>query len=679
MNAFLRWNNALAAHFFNPEMAGQNVYLYVTPELISEVKGKLSPSAGEFLEAVKRGPPWSYRQGVCQQALDAFRSWRGRGLDFPPYIAHLALFVLAAGADGEYPANAYYPRLRDLLGDPDRGMLPYFNQMRQLWDDLGDWTVVDRHGDLGIFQSRTTGGFRHIGYPRSQSILAEQDRRALPRIFFSTSLDPATFHPQDEIARALRSRTAKYLLRTRTIQIAENPSDELHTLLLDTVAEELSSWDGTIAETGSGSGSPSLAFGGLRISLALDNVTGVARTFIRCKLNHEFPEMGLDLEGGFYAGEDVNQWSLPLVKRETGEPLDASQINWFRGLTLRSSPPGYQLKLPGRRIRIFASGLQEGLSDLIEIRVVPRGSPFYLCYPAQLWPVLEQWATTQCTGFNEIEIVRGLPQSWRRARIEAANDDKVVRFRSDMLSFQSGVRLRLVGGIRNGARYEYFDFAPPLVELTGGSSGTEVYCNDNLLEPMDGGTVFALPRDMPTGARATIEARSGRDTKRQSLFLTGDFSLPREGPDFVLGPTGAIADPGESRLLVSGAYVIDHSSELVPSAAELFYDLAYEIGGVRGLLIGHNPGEIIAWPAEPFPSEWIPEWVIKKLGRKRWEAVYIGEILGIASHQSTFTPSAKQVRDWKRALWHRRKRISTPQMPSERIFWQQIQRRARRA
>ena len=679
MDAFLKWNNALAAHFFNPEMAGQNVYLYVTPELLLEVKGQLPSGAGEFVEVVKKGSPWAYRQGVCQQALDAFRSWRRLGLDFPPYIAHLALFVLAAGTDGEYPPNAYYPRLRDLLGDLDRGMLPYFNQMWRLWDDLEDWTVVDRRGDLGVFQSRTIGGYRHIGYPISQSILAEQDRRALPRIFYSTGLDPAIFHPQDEIARALRSRTAKNLLRTRTVRIAENPSDELHTLLVDTVADELSSWDGTVAETDPVSGSPSFAFGGLRISLALDSVAGVARTLIRCKLNREFPELGFDLEGGFYAGEDVNQWSLPVTRKETGEPLDASQINWFRGETLHSMPPGYRLKLPGRRIRIFASGLEEGLSDLIETHSVPRGSPFYLCYPAILWTGLEEWATTQCTGFKEIEIVRGLPESWRLASIEAANDDQVVRGISDMLTFQTGLRIRLVGGIRDGARYEYFDFAPPLVELVGGSPGTEVYCNDNLLEPADGRNVFALPGDIPTGARVTVEARSGRETKRQSLFLTGDFSLPRDEPAFLLGPTGAIAEPGENRLSVSGAYVTGYTSELVPSSAELFDDLTYEMGEVRGLLVGHNPGEIITWPADPFPSEWIPEWFIKKMGRRRWESVYVGRILEITSLQSTFTPSTRQVREWKRALWHRRKRVAPPQLSSERILWQQIQSRARRA
>ncbi len=34
---YLEWNDKLAAHFFNPEMAGREVFLYITQELLDDV------------------------------------------------------------------------------------------------------------------------------------------------------------------------------------------------------------------------------------------------------------------------------------------------------------------------------------------------------------------------------------------------------------------------------------------------------------------------------------------------------------------------------------------------------------------------------------------------------------------------------------------------------------------
>ena len=212
-------------------------------------------------------------------------------------ISHL--FVLAAGTDGDYSQNAYYPRLRDLLDEPGAGMLPSFDQMWQLWDDLETWAVLDNRGDLGVFESRTTGGYRHVGYPISQCILSDQDRTALPHVFYSAELEPAKFHPSNEIARALRSTAARNLLLSRTIRIAENPGNELHVPLIEAVIEELADWDGTVVVPGSSPRGEIRKYGGLRLCMEVDSIAGMARTYLRCKLNHEFPEGGLSMQGGF--------------------------------------------------------------------------------------------------------------------------------------------------------------------------------------------------------------------------------------------------------------------------------------------------------------------------------------------------------------------------------------------
>ena len=343
-NAYQQWNDALAQRFFSPERAGKSVYLYVNHDLIEGLEQSLA-GAGPFLEVVVGRDIGYSADGVCQRALRAFRYWRYSREGFPPYIAYLSLFVLASDIDGDFAPNAYYPRLWELLGDQRTGAVPSFNLMSQLWDDLEDWTVRDRRGEVGIFQSRSVGGNLHIGYPLSQSILAEQDRRALPQVFYSAGLDPAAFHPAGEIAMGLRSTTAKRLMRARTVRLASEPNDVLHTAMIEVVSDELAGWDGIVAEPEMDRAGRSSQFAGLRVCISIDSVTGIARSSLRCKLNREFPEAGFTLSNGFRADEEVNGWSLPIQHSATGEHLDASILDWRNGVTMRATSPVCQLKL----------------------------------------------------------------------------------------------------------------------------------------------------------------------------------------------------------------------------------------------------------------------------------------------------------------------------------------------
>ena len=153
-------------------------------------------------------------------------------------------------------------------------MLPSYQHMWKLWDDLQDWAMVDRRGELGNFESRTIGGHRHIGFPISQSILAEQDRRSLPSIFYRAGLDPSLLHPPSQLAMAIRTPFARKVLRPRTIRIAESPTDTLHNTLIDSVADELAVWDGMVDNSTQTSRQARHVFGALRLCLDVDTVSG---------------------------------------------------------------------------------------------------------------------------------------------------------------------------------------------------------------------------------------------------------------------------------------------------------------------------------------------------------------------------------------------------------------------
>ena len=236
--SYLQWNDAIASRFFRPEAAGTQVYLQVTDHLMSELGETLGGGRDDFIAAVLVGPPWATRSGLCQRGLQAMSAWRDHGREYPPYIAHLAAFVLAAGLDGNYAPHAYYPRLHDLLGTPTEHMPPSFDRMYELWEDLETWSNHDRNGELGIFRARSIGGFIHVGYPLAQAILTESERAALPRIFADAGFDPSWPPPRGEVARQVRAK-GRNVLRTRTMESLAGPVGEARDVVVDAILEEL--------------------------------------------------------------------------------------------------------------------------------------------------------------------------------------------------------------------------------------------------------------------------------------------------------------------------------------------------------------------------------------------------------------------------------------------------------
>ncbi len=77
---YLDWNNRLANHFFNEEIAGREVLLYANKGIIDSI-GKDLGGTTDFIRAVKTGPPWVTRSGLCQKALQTYENWRTKLTD----------------------------------------------------------------------------------------------------------------------------------------------------------------------------------------------------------------------------------------------------------------------------------------------------------------------------------------------------------------------------------------------------------------------------------------------------------------------------------------------------------------------------------------------------------------------------------------------------------------------
>jgi hypothetical protein len=652
-------------------MAGRPVFLYVNDDLVEGIGGH--GSIPRFVAAVEEGPPWvPHHLGLCQKALRALEGWRDRELEFPPYIAYLGLFVLAVGVEGPFAPHAYYPRLRTLLGwaDVDAGAPPSFHRMLELWEDLEVWSNQDTAGALGVSAIRIAGEWIHVGLPKAQAVLTEQELRALPTIFAAAEFDPTAPPSDRELARSLR-RSGAQALRPATLELLASPAaePELVAVLLDTVRSELEEWDGEIPPS-TGAHERRIA-AVARVCLRVDKIAGRVTTTLRVAANAEFPNEGLalstiDRSRNIICREYLPGWSSPLRDDPAERDIDASELSWSQPLLLRDENAGWEVRLPPARVRIFVTGLPFDLPGYVEVRRVPSNRPFLLAVSEGAGDAIEQWGRSGEVEIERLNIGSGLPPGWSLYESAGAQADGAVRDALPELALPAAIRLTLKGGIRSGQGTSFFNFAKPAVVVDGGSGDEEVLCEGVQLMPLEQTSVFPLPARLPVGTRVTVEVRAGGEViRRQSLFLSDEFewrldarlaSLDRFGRAAIAG-----VDGGSNGDAISGAST-PHGIE----AATLPVRLAIPADR-RAFAIGRKPGQIRRLPGEPFPTDWEPIWLVEL--ERKGHAEYCGQELSSAGTDATPTGTADEIALWKEVLWRRRKRITPPDHPLLRALW----------
>jgi hypothetical protein len=663
---YLEWNDALASRILRPEMAGREVFLFVNDDLIEEIGG--AESVREFVTEVERGPPWvDSGRGLCQKALQALDNWRARELRFPPYIGYLCLFVLAVGGEGDFPAYAYYPRLRRLLGWPDvhAGAPPSFDRMLLLWEDLEVWSNQDMDGALGIFSIRIAGEWIHVGLPKAQAVLTEHERRALPAIFAGAGFDPTAPPSDQEFASALK-RHGGQALRGRTLDlIADRSSEpELFGVLLDTVRGELEEWNGEAPADGESADYGTTAVA--RVCLRVDEVAGRVAATLRVAARADFPEDGLTLETPdgalrFTCREYLPGWSSPLRDEATGQDADAAAVTWSEGHVFTDGAEGWQVRLPRRRVRIFVRGLPMDLPGLVEVRRLLTSSPFYLAAAAATVPALERWVASGDVDLQRVAVHDGVPPGWTLFKSSGAIGDAAIRSALPELALPTTVRVRLDGGIRSGQGNTYFKFAPPMIAVEGVSGDDEVWCEDRRLAPaVEGASIFALPPDLSAGTRITVEVRRETVLRRQSLFLSDQFDWIRRTPEVGADEFGVVREWRGGETQIAGAFGGAEDGDDFPISPALS-------SGRRVFIVGRRPGEIRSFPAQGLPEDWQPVWLIE-LGR-RGRAEYCGVDLASSRPVVDAAGAADDRAQWRHVLWHRRKRIQPPEHPRLRELW----------
>lgn len=675
---YIEWNDALARHFFRPENPGQPVYLSVDDELI----GRLG-DVGMFIWAVKHGPSFAHNSSdsLCVKAFHLYEDWkksRSR-YEYPPYLAYLCLFVLAASReDDRFAKHAYYPKLRDLLGETlEGGALPSFYRMYELWDDLEHWANREKKGELGLFEVRMAGSWFHVGIPIAQVILSPSERASLPAIFGRSGLDPAS-SPSDIQLASLVCNNDDGLLRNRTKRMLQRPEldESAYEILLQTLRDELENWDGSIEEPDENvAATRKKTIGGLRLCLKLNRVASSAEASLRCRLNNrECPDDKLELRSKstgkiLIAFEDTLGWSSELSLDTTGQVMDASLLRWTEAFEIEEERLGWRFRTSTDPVRIFKSAVSEGLPGLIEVQSIPKNETFYIACHASATRTVEDWLLKDCKGTKLIPITGGLPLSWKLFEINSVMTVDRISEVYPNLSFSQIMRIVFRGGVRSSYGNSYFASCPPKIELEGCSGNEIVSCNGIELNPVpEVSSEYVLPDSLPVDQMLKIEVkkvRNGDPVARRSLILTWQFNLEPSPEDAIAIDRfgSALSQPNNISDFVSGALV----------TSNLLSDYSYQIapesfGGKSVVLLGAEPGQIVTWPQEHIAIEWKPVWAIT-VKRKRGAATFCGVELVEPLNTGGADRSSAELKEWREYLWHWRKRITPPRQPKLQRLW----------
>jgi hypothetical protein len=563
-----QWNDAITTRFFNTEMSGRRVYLYVTSDLINSVGNASNSDEADFVKATKDGPD-RRAVGVCAKAESCYKRWRSKGLTYPPYVAYLAFFALAAGLDGDFVPHAYYPRLRQLLGEePIPGTYPGFTQMRTLWEDLETWSQRDRHGEVGIFEVSLSTRLIHVGIPISQTILSEGERLCLPRLFAAGGLDSAAT-PSDVLLTKIVRDNDDGELRPRTRKVLQEPSlhAEEYEALTDALLQELAGWDGTVRQSAQ-SQRKATVYGAVKLNCtSVDLVSGTASFRFLCRTQHEFPEddLLLQITGSHETcrcREFRSGWSTPL-EDQSGVEFDASSFDWCNGLRLKEMNRGWKFALGTSPVRILVDARNEGLEGLIEIEHLPAASPFLVAAEYYSSKIVEKWGASSCSGFKELLTLDGLPGNWRLYSIERAHNDDAVRDSLPALTFGRTRHIRVQGGIRvSGNRF--FSFALPEIEVYGAPEKATVVCNGKSILSARSGS-YSLDDCRVTEEKLTIEVKVHDSTIcRQAIYVENNFVWPQKSALMWSNRLGAQATQRDvsrvSGSIILGAEIPEFSS-----------------------------------------------------------------------------------------------------------------------
>jgi hypothetical protein len=372
------WSHVLRSWFFRPDLAGRSAYLAVDQETLSAIAAEWGFTSSDPAESLSRAVRYRVSAGapLSPWVAEAIQ-WRRTGCESdPPFLAVLAVTVLAATIVDDVNDRSYYRRLNGLLGLNGAAMPRDFDSdIQQLWTYLNDWLTAKHHGLLGTATATNVGGQANVGWAQSQILLRTTDRIKLPLFFTELGLQPGQTVDGDLLVSRLRSWSADGRTMSRRLGIVlQDP--RLSELLADTLHSELVHWDGTLRDQGG------------RVALRL--MLAFHERSARLQIASQVPD---DLSGTIWSVETPDAGEVKLELTASVEPqllaipvaasvLEGIPLHARPGTGPDREPPGFAegnmraelaLVLPNRDVHLLSP--DDRLARWVEVPVALLNRP----------------------------------------------------------------------------------------------------------------------------------------------------------------------------------------------------------------------------------------------------------------------------------------------------------------
>lgn len=665
------WNLCLTKYFFNPEMAGREVILFADCSLINRIGSRENVGVENFIDAIKRGLSWSRKTTVPQKAYETYE-WTIKHKSNPLYIGYLIFFVIAAGAEGDYSDNAFYPRINQLLGDPSAPFTTTnFQRMHKLWEALEVWTKETMFESLGCFTARIRGSWVHVGMPWSQLLLTSEERGLLPIIFSEYGFDPTSPPGENVIAKALL-QSSELKARTRKVLQSTTRNDgAFRQALLDLVMADLRGWDGYVPVAGEDSEERErMIFGSIRICLDYDNVSQTVRATMRFKINRDLPEEEMYFirqkdSSQWVCTSSIESWTTEFYWPSSKKLLDAGKLDWNDGELFTDESNRWRLRIKPSEAKLFMLGAKEGLSKWVETNRVLPGESFLLAIKSQIRDEIVEWGTHNCQSFQALSVSEGLPTGWCLYKFTNATKSHPTL---DTLQLPTSTSIRFVGGIKTRPGNKYFSFALPQIAVEGVTDDEKISVNGRELNRGNNG-IWTLPEDLPKDQPIFVELMMNDHTYKAS-FQIEDSNLSWEYSPVSRDSYGAIREDVSPHCSISGAVIKGSINLDIPC----FKPVLPTYLANRITYLGSIPDEVCDWPKDGLPKEWEPVWAIIKLKRDKYLAIFVGVNFEYPNLKGFIRQH--HWKKWKKAFLNNK--VMPPQLKSLVSLWETYKEEAKK-
>lgn len=542
---YLEWNNLIAQSLFNPQKAGEDVYLYLTPDEIIDLghtnfeEETREEVWEQFVRKVRLGLPGSSQYPtIIDKALHAYEKWKAPGtnkkidgveMQYPPYIAYLVFLVLPlVNIDDTRNANNYYDRLDSFLlkNNINQNLRNRLKELEGLWDDLAAWLNVINHGDKGYFHLRnfTHKNWIYVGKIFSQCIFSPKAIKKLPELFLQAGMVPGSNYSANELRSYLLQYGSSILhLSTNVIEtIRLSESNELGLSIIETVKKEYTKWTGeshSTDETGNKIKRNDVA---ARIYLQFKPFTnsGKIEFSYRLKSANEFPE-------------DLTFGDQEVFEERAGYSRTLN-FPFKHSFQIKDEFNKWIAKYPDKSVRLFINaGLLQFSNDYwIETDTLIKTNWMYLFCKNSEREIIHKWLEEHCEKFEDETEYSGMPDDC--SLFKFYNPTEGLAEIAELTIFRDK-SIQLVSSLKFDFRTFTNDFLPEVEILN--SDGTEVvyleYKNDQKKLYLDKSTIssnrWTIPENVMLYSNFVIKVENEKLETNEITYkiISSNESLPQ--------------------------------------------------------------------------------------------------------------------------------------------------------